>query len=81
MLEKTTKAIADGLHRQMPVKEAHTGRGCNHSEECFTTCYDSWERCVNEMATVIFGYTSGNDRRWKFIARCKGTDTAIETVA
>jgi hypothetical protein len=54
--------LASALLRQMPVKGCHQGRGRGHHEGCFTNCFDSWQRCVNETAWAIEQTTPKFDR-------------------
>jgi hypothetical protein len=61
-LTKLEIEIARGLYRQMPVKNCHYGRGRGHSESCLINCFDSWQRCVNEMAFVLTQNRKGFDR-------------------
>ncbi len=37
------------LKMQIPVKGCHAGRGIPHSEACFHTCFDTWDRLVTDI--------------------------------
>lgn len=75
MQRKSITAIAEALHRSMPVRSCHSGRGCLHSERCVETCYDSWRRDVNEIARALENVYKGFDRQ-EFLQRV-GKDEGI----
>ena len=57
------KALVVALHRQMPVEGYHSGRGWGHSEACYRSCFDSWERTVREIAHELSRLDSTFDKR------------------
>ena len=66
----TECAVILGLHRTMPVKGCHSGRGWKHTDKtCFDTCYDSWRRSVEDVALVMSFVRPVLDRQ-AFVAAC-----------
>ena len=59
------------LHRTMPFKGCHSGAGWSHSDKtCFITCYDTWQRSVEDVALVMSFVRPALDRQ-AFVAACR----------
>lgn len=71
MTRKDYVLLAESLHRTMPVKGCHSGRGWIHSESCFDLCYDSWLRCVQDVAHSIYLQNKRFNRE-QFRNMCEG---------
>lgn len=75
-------ALARALHRQMPVSGCHGSRGHMHSEDCYQSCFDSWQRCVQDVAhTLNLTHKDFDTKAWVALTRWEGVTPAMQKKA
>ena len=59
-----------GFHRTMPVKGCHSRRGWKHSEDCYDTCFSSWQATARDVA-LILSFSRPELDKQAFVAACE----------